>query len=796
MIPRTYTKLYNKKDSKYTNEEKILLGYQTQTTELVLGKDEVTFFHMPFFAQTQPLSASTLIADGAIGGPIPAMADRVMRFRGGYGKNTPWGNETEEVLDGVWYCSWLYEDPQNGSLQWVDRVYNPGRLQFNEDLEGETDDLNQGGYLPNGEIYRDVPSRMLFLSGNYYQYFHVGEKKLADNVATFDGDNRKTLSIHFSGGKLQSSYPILTSGPVLLQTESSLDLIDKTYLDLWTQPVDVSVPYQASYNTPEEFTMSFWFRHPNWEEATFSLMGGNFNNGGFGVLYNNQKGSFNWVLPETTFGHLLYFNAEGNCYLDQTSRIQEGETTTPQFLFTNDLGETWVLSETNNQLSLYKADYNGITNRTSRYGNGNSFSFQTGENCNAAKLDKNQNLTVVTNLSSYVFDRDLLLQSVSLSSSRVPYLNAAGGISFSSGQQAQLIQGVVWSVRNGVLYRGSVVSSLSSLDVEKILEGPDGNLWVLHDEEYLSAFHPETLESLIEISNLGEPGDSRSFSFQNYYHPIKKKHFWRVIVLSSKKKLVYYFTLLGNIEEVRPLDGFIDYSKAPADEDSTQYSMILNPLSDWTGYEFKKAQNYTGLEFVLSTTDYRMPRTVFNRTERVLIPLSLANREWYHFLIQSRNKQLSFYVNGDLALTYALSPNVDITYTQKNNFYYGTFPGKNTDLRSELATNSLIFNGHLGDLGIYNYAIQEMFIPRFFLSQWKCQDIVWNIPTTQLGFIEEIDKFYQQKLPLSKAKGFKIHLIGHGVNDPALKALIETYFKEKIRSQQPSYSDLLHLEWH
>ena len=112
--------------------DKIHLGYEAQTNEVILKKDTTTFFHVPFFSNIQSLYDSSLVADGATPGPIPAQADRIFKKLGGYGNSTPWGTPTG-ITDGTWLCSWLYA-VSSEPPQWMDRYYNPGRLAYEEAL--------------------------------------------------------------------------------------------------------------------------------------------------------------------------------------------------------------------------------------------------------------------------------------------------------------------------------------------------------------------------------------------------------------------------------------------------------------------------------------------------------------------------------------------------------------------------------------------------------------------------------------------------------------------------------------
>jgi len=178
-----------------TNQEegydKIHLGYEAETSEIVFNPDKSTHFHIPFFASTQTIQNSTLIGDGAIAGPIPALSDRIYKKLGGYGNSTPWGN-TVDQKDGTWLCSWLYA-LSSETPRWLDRYYNPGRLAYEEALEGNA---NFGDYYKNDPIYYDIPSVMTFEPGVQYQYFHQGENTIKNIISTFSGEDKSRLRLN------------------------------------------------------------------------------------------------------------------------------------------------------------------------------------------------------------------------------------------------------------------------------------------------------------------------------------------------------------------------------------------------------------------------------------------------------------------------------------------------------------------------------------------------------------------------------------------------------------------------
>ena len=98
MNSRNYNKLYVSQNREL-GSEKLLLGYHGDAKETILLKDSETFFHIPFYTTPLRLDESTLIREGATGGPFPAAADRIYKSRKNYGNVTANGNPSD-IADG------------------------------------------------------------------------------------------------------------------------------------------------------------------------------------------------------------------------------------------------------------------------------------------------------------------------------------------------------------------------------------------------------------------------------------------------------------------------------------------------------------------------------------------------------------------------------------------------------------------------------------------------------------------------------------------------------------------------
>lgn len=365
LLQKNYYKIFTG-----TNEtngfEKIHLGYESSTAEIIFKKDSTTYFHVPFFTNIQILSSSDLIENGAVSGPAPAMADRISKKQTKYGNTTPWGNSTSNNINGTWLCSWLYTGTSDVPV-WLDRYYNPGRIAYAQALSG-------GAYFEtyniSNPVFYDTPSTLTLEPGVWYQYFHAGEKTAQKMVKTLAGDNNDRLRLNIENW---SENPIDTS---IYQNKTTIkdfnsdwsvdlkepDIIDRNILNFKnTNFIDARVAYNDSYNLENEFTINFWAQSDDWSETPTCQLVGNYNNGGYGIFYNDLKYYPYFVVPETFYGHLLFFNNDGIGYFDKITTVSNNLNLS-EFSFSNQVainGNEEVIvvdTQTNN---VYKTNHLG-----------------------------------------------------------------------------------------------------------------------------------------------------------------------------------------------------------------------------------------------------------------------------------------------------------------------------------------------------------------------------------------------------------------------------------------------------
>jgi hypothetical protein len=820
-IQRDYYRLFtgtNQSDG----HDKIHLGYNADTTEVVLHKDKTTFFHMPFFAEPQIIEDSTLIADGAVPGPIPALADRIYKKLGNYGNTTPWGTPSDRV-DGTWLCTWLYAEGSEPPV-WLDRYYDPGRLAYAEALEGLA---NFDDYIENTPLYYDVPSTFIFEPGVLYKYFHQGENTALEHIQTFSGVDKKRLRLDIEDwsclcpDKNEPADKSTYNNEIAINSfknEWIVNPFDPGYRDrnalsfVNNDFIDCRVLYNDSYNLTNEFTVNFWVNNPDWSQATSTQLLGNLRLGGYGVFYNNLNFNPFFVIPETTYGHLFYFNQEGEPFLDKNIQIFLTQPANPVLTLINSEAEIINIDASSNVRRICKYNHIGDRLTLNKFQNGNLF--QLDGEPRTGILGKNDQLTVITTLSTYTFNNDLLL----LSADPVGYQykeQLAYDINGNLHHELSCVDvkfdafNIKWHIDEfGNLYNNNnFVNYIPSNNLNgngtntNIAIDPENNLWVLADSNIIYKISTLTNE-LIDVYEVGvqtEQNDFKNIGFIKTYFRNTNSYTWYAILYHSFEKTLYQVTLDGKIFKTTflpPLLNILDPSS------TTQVKELLsyNGAGDFTGYEhrriFNKVQynNKPQLQFKASLTPYNplLPNSIYTLS----VPAQyLTNNDWHLITVTLKNLTMSLYVNKELRGTLQIPGTNNFTYSYENDLYVGTPCGKTSNYNTEILSQGVIWNGYIDSVRIYDYAIPNNLIQYFIREKTYTSDIEWNIQTASLPYVEVVDQFFKHRLPGHKTGFFNIRLNGTKITDSQTREKIEEEIKQLISRIKPAYTELFQVEW-
>ena len=792
--------------------DNVHLGYEAETSEVVLKKDQTTFFHIPFFASVQPINDSTLVADGATPGPIPALSDRIMKKLGGYGDTTPWGYPSERT-DGTWLCSWLYA-LSSESPQWLDRYYNPGRLTYQEALEGNA---NYDDYIKNDPVYYDTPSTLTLEPGVYYQYYHNGEKTAAEQVKTFSGDDQTHLKLSiedWSATPLDNSLYKNKVAIANFKPSWVVNVFDPGYQDRNslsfnnTDFIDCKVSFNTSYNQEDEFTLSFWIYNDDWSKATSTQFVGNLRKGGYGVFYNNLNYNPYFVIPENTYGHLFYFNQDGNSYYDKNvPNTLLGQPGNPVSVNINSNAEI-LCAETANR-RIYKYNHIGDILAQSQPLSGTPY---------LSILDQNDNTIVITSSGTSIFDKDLQFVS---STTATPYgYNASNSTPFEYKERIAFNKAGTlvresncrdiifdnnnnkWTITvNGALQTSNTsLTSLPVYDCTKLAIDPENKLWVLTNTNKVYKIDVDNL-LITDVYEIGAnvTSDIKNISFIKNYNRDQNTQIWYAYVYINFEQMLYKVTLNGktveNIFLPQKLNSLDQLAK-------TQNRNLLSftGKGDFTGYEWRRIfnkilfNNNPQIQFKLAVNPQNpsLPNSIYTLS----VPVKyLLNKVWHLVTITFKNHESKIYIDNFLRDTLPIPGNVDVNYEFKNDLYIGCPCGKSENLNTEINSKSIIWNGYIDSIRIYDYALDEKYIPFFIREKTNATDIEWNIPTAALQYVEVVDRFFKHHMPGSKSVFFNVRLTGTTITDPEIRKRIEDDIKLAVQQIKPAYTELLKIEW-
>jgi hypothetical protein len=815
-VQRNYYKIFTG-----TNQEqgydKIHLGYESDSLEVTLKKDENTYFHVPYFSESQLISNSSLIKDGAISGPIPAFSDRIFKKQGGYGNSTPWGSTLSET-DGTWFCTWLYEVSGQSPI-WVDRYYNPQYFSYSQLLTATPNILNKPEYQ-NSVLYYDVFSNLTFEPGVYYQYFHIGENTSNDIVNSFAGEDKKRLRLSIENWTNLPSDQSIYDNLIDIENFNSnwtenienLNFQDRNVLSFNNNDfINCKAIYDSSYNVKNEFTVNFWISHKEWKNASSTQLLGNLRRGGYGIFYDNLNNNPYFTIPESNYGHLFYVNQEGVVYNDKNSQFTLGTPSNPSLVNLNSHSETIIADSVEN--TLVKYNYIGDVLTVSKNISGEEMVLNGTPKIFV--LDGEDESIVVTTSGTYIFDKDLVFKSYNSANiyeedSQMSYDYTGTLVKEPSCVNLKFdIYNQKWTIKTdkNVYCNNIPLTSVPTNNLNgegsntNLMVDPENNIWILTDTNTVYKINAlnQTLTSTFNVGIKRQDPEVKSISFIKQYNRKKNTFIWYAVIIHNFEKIMYYVTLDGKtVKNVFLPEKLNIDNPVIAEQNPNNLNFICT--TDFTGYERRrifnkiKYNNQPQIHFKVATKypNLSLPTSIFS----VSTPVNtFVDDSWYLITCTVKNNDLKIYINGELRNTLKVPGNSNLNYEYKNSLYIGCETGKTDNLNKEIESNSVIWNGYIDSIKIYDYELNPNFISYFIKEKTKGIDILWGIKTSSLQYIELIERFFKHKMPGSKSIFFKIRLAGSRIYNDELKMKIEKEITKTIQKIKPAYTELLKVEW-
>lgn len=828
MSDRIYNKLYVNRNRE-EGSDKLLLGYQHNGKEIILKKDKETYFHVPFYTESVKLKDTSLVIDGATAGLFPAASDRILKNRKDYGNVTANGNPSD-LADGTWFCSWLQRTPE-GVVRWMDRLYNPGSFKYSVAISQLVDGPI---YEKNDPIFRDVPSQMILEQGVMYRYFHAGETNAQNIITTFGGVSGEHLlldinqwgdeNVNTATFTASAVQPIIESdAPVteLYETFESKDRITAPVINFNNSyTTEATIRYNKTYCPTNEFTLSFWAYSPNWKDCQTTQLAGNFSsNGGYGLFVQNLSSYPFFVIPETTYGHLLYLNESATGYKDALLAQEVSMAN----LIAVDMDNNVVACSNSGTKRLHKFDNTGKLLAKATSEAGQPFTFLSNETPAELFCGPNDTFVVRTDKNIYTFDyRLILLNTLVLASS----LSAVAGYRYDisnnfyelaitdNAYDAKFIETTSWilSTGDGNLYRkiGNQAPELFyefSDTATKLAIDPLEQIWVLHGDNRLTILDStqDLLSDPITQTTVGlnVSRQTKDINFFCSYDHDAKSRTWNCVIFYPDERKLYLYDLNGNLTDTVNVNNIFD-PVILNNEDLNQNPENFTFLSrgDFTGYEHRRVfgslapyNNNNQLVIRTSLKDKQSLELSFVQFKAIANIGNWDKKSWQHFVVVLRNKKFDVYVNGQLIISLDYKSTYDLSYELQPMFFIGTAGGSQSGFNREIEYTSSVFNGLIQDIKIYNYALKQTQLETFIRASIPAEDIYWSLPVPNIQYVEKVERMFKNKIPGSKSTFYKIKLRGTSIQDTKTRELIEQQITQLVSELQPAYTNFLEVQW-
>lgn len=818
---REYYKIFTNPNQE-ENNDKVHLGYEATTTEITFKKDNTTYFHVPYFANTQHIQDSNLVGAGAIPGPIPAGADKIFKKLSEYGNTTPLG-KSEQRQDGTWLCSWLYalssEPPK-----WLDRYYNPGTLSYEEAL---TQGINLLTYQKHDPVYYDIPSTLTLEPGVWYQYHHQGEKSAAEFVKTFAGNDKSKLRLDIDNWSSGLGEPLSTDSSIY-NNSIIIENFDLNFVDKETSPgyvdrnilsydnnkfINCQVAYKDFYNLNNEFSVVLWTKSNDWSQSPSTQLLGNLYNGGYSLFFNNLKYYPFFVVSETTYGHFFLFNQEGLIYNEKNSQIIYGQSTNFFNVHINDESQIVAVegppSDTaaSSIYKVYKFNHLGELLAVTRDNDNNTMTLAGIPKLSI--LDKDNNTIVITTSGTYTFDSDLIfvnyLSSQPYNSNEQICYNQNGtlirqtnciDIKFDSNNTKWHIDLAGKVYNNNIQFPG--IANATNIHID-----PNNDIWILAgtNDVYKIDTTTKQIKTTFKVG-VDQPDmltEIKNISFIYTYTRSTGSKIWYALIYHSNEKTLYQVTLDGLIKQSIYLPQKLNILE-PKTALQNKDTLSFTSKGDFTGYEWKRIfhnvlyKNKPQLQFKIATKEpISSEKTILYK---VTVPVDyLENNEWHLFVVTFKDRKLKLYIDNYFRDSIEISPELSVNYFYKNNLHIGCPTGKSENLNKELNSQSLIWDGYIDSIRVYDYAIDETFIQYFIKEKIQGDDIVWNLVTAPLQYVESIDRFFKHRVPGYKSNFFKLKINQTEITDFNLRQAIENDIRAALLEIIPKNTELLSIEW-
>jgi hypothetical protein len=789
---RDYQSLFTGSNQQY-GDDNVSLGYETYTTNILLKKDSVTYFHIPqnFYPfERLNVNDSYLAESGAIAGDHPLKSDKIFKKKGDYSRTTHFGDTIEETT-GEFLCAWL-----SGSLDpnvrpiWVDRYYNPKNISFLRALTSSdfkavryisvfdclVSEANQ--ILGDVDVF-DKPSDLIFEKGAYYAYHHYGPKDVENFINIFSKNLAQKDLINYKYYNGSDVQEILTG-------EYSFNGVKYA-----------STGSLSAINNTNQFTLIFDGYSADWTVPLGNQIIGNYSSDGFGI-FNQQS-----VTPFVFYNTLSSLNI-ANTDLTVLSRL-ETDSKIRGVIRTQSLDDFYILFE-DNSVRRYNLSFSEIRRTSTNLKIGQSRDFTNTEdyayfffnnnpggtpNMKLARADLNSN--VITDYTANADFTNVPFDTLITFCNTVNIYN--GDFYYTDGTKSEIIDNNIFYLTGNKIKLWSNINTVSTLitafsastSIEDFTIDYDNNIWILFDrnkyakynryrEFLLSGYFSDTNFANYKIDSLAE------FKQGQY---IKEMIVMRQ---STSSNNTINFTKIG-------IDGLSAFG--------TQSTYLTAGFNNLTNGEFLRVNNqanYTPGNFSAKVKLYNMYNINSSTTAEVKFNLSAVDPGYHNFAIRFDAYEgfMHLFVDGQLQdvaefdpRKYRFSNIINRPFLVGTSTYLNSIPLFNfLQNTNYLATNLKIKNFYLYDKPLYNYDIIMHTRKNMFI-----RDINLNVACGRRNYVEEVERYFKLRSPGSKSTLFNLIIRNSGIQDEDLKYALEQRILSILRNTAPVYTQIKNIKW-
>lgn len=824
-----------------TNQEdgvgNVFLAYEGGTQGITFKKDKYTWFHYPNASTSISINDTTLALNGSIASNTPYKSDKVFKKKANYKKYSNWGESLPIYeQDGTWLCTWLSGSPDSTVAPvWIDRYINPtitSALSSGSDIvdlllstdsgsliattESSALEINGSNFTAtffsnHQQTYVDTESQLTFDPGTLYVYHHIGEGNNKSIVSQLSG---ATKQYYLSGNKIVSNTlsgtdQILFVGNWTLSATKDLSPVNNTinlvntpniqsntetvYNTLFTNGSSYGITsYPIDFASYEGFVLSFNLYADDWSDLYGDQIIGNYFDGGIGLFVNNPVLTPVIYMYESTQGLNIELNSD--LYILQESKLSNlSAASAVQFIFRRDYEEEYFVIDSGKNLLRYDSanillDVSVLSGTI------------TGDIYDA-QIDSQSNLYILASSGAY---------SVNTDSGVVTYLFSSGNstrIAVDRSNRVSILDSSIidycvdssnniFTVSNSGIYKNNTLT-LSAANIKKIYCDVHDNIWVLHSNKLSKITNLPNLISTTTLPTSGTMTMTMGYTLTGNDGVSEY-----ILIADETYKTITKLSLDNTITSTTAISGL-----------SGQFA-ITNSMNlrfargDSSGYIYQSKfgrikQHSNGIHAKVYTT-HRV--TSQQKTFKLYADTSTLTKGWHNFTLSfdTTKGNVKLFIDGEIVARttsdvnpYQFTYNIT-NYRNEPRVIIGTSPAKNGTLNSKIRQpGTYVFNGGFNEIRLYNKPLSDYTIRYISRNGFNdvYDDMVWNMPTGTNQYLEEIERFFQHRLPGNKSQFFNLKIRGYLPTNDIVQQVFEDSIRQVITKIVPAYTQLKDIIW-